>query len=379
MKAIFFSFKGKQLLKFSVSLPVCLLFLLLSSCQKNEFEQGLPVVEEMKPASNMILQNSSSVIYFGPETFTIVSKDPVIETRSLSNPDFEKIENFILKVQNGNGGNTRVNKIEISIDGVLIISHLNFKGGTLLIQKPITGLTSQSVLEVRLDGPRGRFVAISIEGTPKLSDVDGNFYKTVKICGRWWMAENLRTTRFNDGTPITEVTENAEWITDCIDMVSAYCWYNNDPANKNQYGAIYNWAAAMTGPLGGFNGDKQICPTGWHIPNSTTEWYPMILCLDPDAVLSFGSQSLIAGGMLKEAGTDHWMSPNTDATNSTGFNGLPGGMRYWDGSYMSLGTAGLWWTDNGLARFSMSYNYNIIGFSEGGNEYGFSVRCIKDE
>jgi uncharacterized protein (TIGR02145 family) len=92
-----------------------------------------------------------------------------------------------------------------------------------------------------------------------------------------------------------------------------------------------------------------------------------------------GVMSYIAGANLKEAGTDHWNSPNSDATNSTGFTGLPGGLRYWDGSFMSMGESGIWWTDNGLARFFLFSDNSSVSFSEGGNEYGYSVRCIKDK
>ena len=374
MKAIIFSFKRKQLLKFFAALPGCLLLLLMISCQKDEFERNLSPIDQVETVTGILLQNGSPVVYYGPEIFTIVSKEPLEVTRLLSNPDFESMENFVLKVQNGTEGKTKVTKMEISIDGVVLITYADFrKGNQNLVIKELPDLTETSVLEIKLNGSRGRFISVSIEGNLKqntVTDIDGNSYPVVEICGRWWMAENLRTTRLNDGTPVAEVSGDSDWITSYGNRTGAYCWYNNDPTNKNPYGAIYNWAAAMSG---------QLCPTGWHIPNSSSEWYQMLLCLDPDAVPSFGSQSLIAGGMLKQTGTDYWMSPNGGATNATGFTALPGGRRDRDGSFVLLSELGSWWTDNGLSFYSITYNNGSIHFTEGGDEFGFSVRCIKDE
>ena len=380
MKAIILSSK-RQLLKFSVALPVCLLILLMPSCQKDELERNLPAIDQVETAS-AILQNSSPVIYFGPETFTIVSKEPLVITRSLSNPDFGSLENFVLKVQNGTGGNTKVTKMEISIDGIILVTYADFRKRNLnIVMKELPDLTETSVLEIKLDGSRGRFISVSIEGTLKentIIDIDGNLYPVVEICGRWWMAENLRTTRFNDGTPIDNVTDNTDWIDHALDMVSGYCWYNNDPVNKDVYGALYNWVTALSGN-NDFNEGKHICPAGWHVPDSHYDLYEMLLCLDPDSHETIGVMSEIAGGMLKEAGTVHWLSPNTGATNSTGFNGLPGGKRDPEGSFSRLSEIGTWWSDKGLSFYSLTYNYASIHFSEGGDEHGFSIRCVKDE
>ena len=116
---------------------------------------------------------------------------------------------------------------------------------------------------------------------------------------------NLKTTKYNDGTSIPNVTNDTSWSNL---TTGAYCWYNNDVSYKNPYGALYNWYAVNTGKL---------APKGWHVP-SDAEWTTLITYL--------GGES-IAGGKLKEAGTTHWLSPNTEATNSTGFSALPGGRR----------------------------------------------------
>jgi uncharacterized protein (TIGR02145 family) len=238
-----------------------------------------------------------------------------------------------------------------------------------IVSKPLAGLSEGSVMKIKLEGSRGRFVNVSIVCSSKenmISDIDGNFYKTVKIGNQWWMAENLKTTKFNDGIAIPEVTDATEWLNMAENHISAYCWYDNNTSNKIPYGALYNWESA---------GDERICPEGWHLPDSH-EYYELCLFLDQNSIL--GVFSDIAGGMLKEAGTIHWQAPNTGATNESGFTALPGGIRNVMGSFSNFGTTASFWSDNGLSSCSMSYNSTYASFSEGGNEYGRSIRCVKD-
>jgi uncharacterized protein (TIGR02145 family) len=348
---------------------VLLSFLVIQSCQKDEQERE--ILNDLHSSKSLAFPNSGAIIYYGPETFTIVSKEMVNVTHSLANPDFGKYENFVLKVQNGSGGKTKVTKLRISIDGVVLVTYSDFRGNKNEITKKITSLTPSSKLEVSLEGSRGRFVKIQIECSLKqstITDIEGNKYKTVFICGKWWMAENLRATKFNDGTPIFEANSNSDWIDYYTDRKPAYCWYNNDPSNKAEYGALYNYAV----------GEGNVCPAGWHIP-SDYEYYGMSLCFDPDSRMSSGTISDISGAMLKEAGTTHWQSPNTGATNSSGFTALPGGRRNIDGTFVTLHTEGSWWSDKGLSFVGVVYNDTYLSFSEGGNEYGRSIRCVKDE
>lgn len=136
-------------------------------------------------------------------------------------------------------------------------------------------------------------------------DIDGNIYHTVIIGNQIWLAEDLKTTKYNDGTPIPLVTGNAGWINL---STPGYCLYDNDITNRETYGALYNWFALQTGKL---------CPTGWHVP-SDEEW---------TVLTDFLGGESIAGGKLKEAGTVHWDTPNLGATNESGFTSLPGGFR----------------------------------------------------
>jgi uncharacterized protein (TIGR02145 family) len=193
-------------------------------------------------------------------------------------------------------------------------------------------------------------------------DIEGNFYKTVQIGNQVWMAENLRTTKLNDGTAIPLVTDNTAWgnLT-----TPGYCWYENDKATYgNTYGALYNWYAVNTGKL---------CPTGWHVP-SDGEWTILRDYLGGESV---------AGGKMKEAGTTHWQSPNTGATNESGFSALPGGFRFADGSFYNVGGTGYWWSSTEFESYWAKHPYllsNYSGMFQSGyfKNIGLSVRCVRD-
>ena len=136
-----------------------------------------------------------------------------------------------------------------------------------------------------------------------VADNEGNSYQTIQIEAKTWMAENLRTNKLNDGTPVAYVTGNPEWA---ALTTPGYCWPDNDIGYKDVYGALYNWHAVNTGKL---------CPAGWHIPTDA-EW------TDLETVLGGAS---IAAGKMKAEGTTHWINPNSGATNESGFTALPGG------------------------------------------------------
>ncbi len=196
-----------------------------------------------------------------------------------------------------------------------------------------------------------------------VKDIYGNVYKTVTIGTQVWMAENLKTTKFNDGTAIPLVTDDKAW--EAL-TTPAYCWYKNDAtANKNTYGALYNLYAV--------NANK-LCPIGWHA-STDAEWTTLTTSLGGDSV---------AGGKLKEAGTVHWQSPNTGATNESGFTALPGGYRLsYGGSFGRIGSNGYWWSPVKDSSSIASYRYISNGSSNvSSTSYskrsGFSVRCLRD-
>ena len=200
------------------------------------------------------------------------------------------------------------------------------------------------------------------KNTEIITDIDGNIYHTVPIGTQVWMVENLKTTKYNDGTEIPLIMDTAEaWY-----KLNApgYCWYNDDESYKKTAGALYNFHALNTGKL---------CPKGWHVPTDK-EW---------TTLTEFLGGENVAGGKMKETGTGHWTSPNTGATNSSGFTALYAGFRGKTGFIpLSNGTA-LFWSStafdekDGWTRYLL-FNNEAIGRNNGGKYHGFSVRCLKD-
>ena len=198
--------------------------------------------------------------------------------------------------------------------------------------------------------------------------------------GQEWMAHNLRTTQYNDGTSIPLVTDPNQWAANANNSTSLpmMCWYNNDQATytANNFGALYNWYAVN--PL--TNGNKNVCPAGWHVPTDA-EWSTFINYLDPNA--GGGNNNNTAGGKMKSTGTQYWQSPNTDATNESGFSGLPGGYRSSGGTFYYIGEYGYWWSsteDSTNDAWTRHLGYGT-GYAYSSNYYkaiGFSVRCLRD-
>lgn len=195
-----------------------------------------------------------------------------------------------------------------------------------------------------------------------MTDQQGNVYKTVIINGREWMAENLKTTTFSNGESIPNVTGSSQWSSTAL---AAWCYYNNDSQNNCPYGKLYNWYA-VADPRG-------LCPTGWHVPTDA-EWTTLTNLLGES----------VAGGMLKSTGQQYWISPNTDATNVSGFSGLPGGYRsYSNGNFYSVGASGYWWSSTESSAVNA---WSRTLFNNFGNAFryftnkpdGFSVRCLRD-
>ncbi len=195
-----------------------------------------------------------------------------------------------------------------------------------------------------------------------ITDRDGNVYKTVTIGTQTWMAENLRTTTYNDGTAIPNVTDNDSWAS----STGAYCNHNIATGTDTiaTYGRLYNWYAVNTGKL---------APKGWHVP-TYAEWTTLVTYLGGDSV---------SGGKLKETGTTHWRSPNTGATNETGFTALPGGARNSNGTFTSLRNNGYWWSAtegnaaNAWSRY-IDFDYSFVGIDYNSKGVGSSVRCVRD-
>jgi len=222
------------------------------------------------------------------------------------------------------------------------------------------------------------FSLISVEGQnlqqDTISDIEGNVYKTVKIGRYEWMAENLRTTTYNEGTKIPNITEYSAWANLSN---GAYCWYNNDESNAEEFGALYNWYAVNTGKL---------CPDGWRIPTDE-DWKYLEGYVDThfevgDTVWdNLGSQGYDAGRRLKAK--EKWKLGG-NGTDDFGFSALPGGERSGrDGNFFILGGNGFWWsnTEDGQANAifrCIIYALPDISRNSHDKKFGFSVRCIRD-
>ena len=201
-----------------------------------------------------------------------------------------------------------------------------------------------------------------------LSDIDGNTYKTVKIGSQIWMAENLKTAKYNDGSYISNVTDNNLWG----NLSSgAWCYYNNSDSLGKIYGKMYNWYVVSA-----FSSEnKNVCPVGWHVP-SNSDW----------TILSdfLGGTTNNLTSKIKEYGVSHWNSPNVDATNTSLFTALPGGYYYNWGDYSGnkytfygLGAECGWWSNQENWIFNIGNAILENGGSANKNA-GRSIRCLKD-
>jgi uncharacterized protein (TIGR02145 family) len=197
---------------------------------------------------------------------------------------------------------------------------------------------------------------------------------SVTIGTQIWQSTNLDVTTYRDGTPIPQVTDPGQW--DNL-TTGAWCYFNNTTANGTIYGKLYNWyaiagihdAASLNNP----SLRKQLAPQGWHVP-SDAEWTTLTTFL--------GGVS-VAGGKMKSTGISLWLSPNTGATNESGFTGLPGGYRDSLGEFQGLGYAGLWWSSSEANWFSgwsrtLGHEVGIANRDMMEIDNGLSVRCLRD-
>ena len=213
-------------------------------------------------------------------------------------------------------------------------------------------------------------------GTVK--DIDGNVYHTVTIGTQVWMVENLKTTKYRDGSPIPNVTDDNAWGSLSNTITGAYCSYNNDAALGIKYGKLYNWYAV--------NDSRNIAPTGWHIP-SDAEWETLKIYL----AANLGTSGSVAKAL---AATTDWPSSNVSGAigndltknNPTGFTALPGGARGRFIGDFSIGRSGIWWSsseyDNNHALYRLiAFDWGGLDkdYYEGGKNNGFSIRCVRDQ
>lgn len=233
----------------------------------------------------------------------------------------------------------------------------------------ITGLTENTTYYVRAYATNSVGTSYGDERiftTFVVLDIDGNGYHSIKIGTQEWTKENLKTTKYSDGSEITNVLKASDWVSLSI---GAYCDYDNDSNNVGTYGRLYNWYSVVD--------PRKVCPAGWHTP-SLHEW---------DILINNLGGENIAGGKMKSTGTLQdgdglWNSPNTGATNESGFTALPGGTRFDFGDFIDLNSFGHWWSlDGGFGRAWSPRLRDIHTAVEKFNNFstiGHSVRCVKD-
>ena len=230
-----------------------------------------------------------------------------------------------------------------------------------------------------INSTQGKETKAEIEKvTETVKDVDGNVYTTVQIGNQIWTVENWRSTKYNDGSAIPNVTDGAQWknLT-----TGAYCYYDNSAANKTKYGALYNWYAVNTG---------KIAPKGWRVPTDA-DWTKLEKYLIANGYNWEGSRrkNKIAKSLASrtdweidtDAGTP---GNNLESNNKSGFSALPGGYRWgdsWGGRWGEEGS-GYWWsaTESGGGAWNRSlyYGYEYLYRNGYGKSCGFSLRLVRD-
>lgn len=228
----------------------------------------------------------------------------------------------------------------------------------------VFGMAAGSAFVTARAGGVSDSVQIVVYDVPSTAvDRDGNSYVTVQIGPLLWFASNLKTTRYRDGTPISSPLTGEQWG---ADRLGARTIYNQDIANFNAFGGLYNWHAVNTGRL---------CPVGWRVP-TMDDWAAVASTLGGPAV---------AGGKMKSV-SDLWWAPNTGATNESGFNGLPGSMVNENldvqGGFGYLGWGGWWWSSSrvagGASYVGLIFAEERLSTGTGLLNWGFSVRCVFD-
>jgi uncharacterized protein (TIGR02145 family) len=326
---------------FSVTIVAFLLCLMINSCSKkgDPIVYKDPVLSWTNPAD---ITEGTELSYYWQLNARADAEGTFIYT-----PPVE--------AQLGIGNNQEL-KVDFYPDGYYKRASKTVNINVLPSGKPTNGLTTAV------------FNTTKTYGT--MTDQDGNVYKTITIGTQTWMVENLRTTKYRDGTEMRNICYGLWYLGEN----NGYCSYNNttDPVFIATYGRLYNWYTVTS--------SHNIAPAGWHVPTDA-EWTTLITYLGGESV---------AGGKMKETGTTHWITPNTSATNESGFTGLPAGKRSSGGSspqpfFNFIGACGYFWSSTEPGPNYAVGNYcrlcsdvaTLYRYNNSKSE-GYAVRLVKD-
>lgn len=212
----------------------------------------------------------------------------------------------------------------------------------------------------------------------QVTDIDGNSYRTVAIGGRRWMAENLRVSRYRNGDPIPTGLSDMDWSQTYSSYLGAYALLNDADSNDVVLGKLYNGFAV--------NDPRGLCPAGWHIPTDD-DWTALELHLgmplsELDSVDTYRGVEANTSGQLRD--TTRWTTPDTAATNSSGFTAIPGGFRFSSGPYIGENTANFWTSSVVTGGVFLNFRRSLVTASNGvlragqTRTYGLSCRCVED-
>lgn len=314
--------------------------------------------------------NSAGTSYGDQVEFTTLKSEPIVETQSIKIISQSTVEVNCLITNDGGSEVTKRGVCWSLNDNPTIADNKTTNGtgvGAFTVQ--FSNLQANSTYFVRAYAENiigisyGSILTIKTYGEA-ITDIDGNTYPTVKIGNQIWMAENLKTTKYRNGDLIgTTVPASLDIRSE---STPKYQWaFNGNESNVVIYGRLYSGYAAAD--------NRSLCPVGWHIP-SVSEWSTLI---------SYLGGIYTAGIHMKEAGTNHWASPNTGSTNSSGFTALPSGVRLATGQFWDLGSYCCWWASTIVQSgyptgYHLTSTETVISYSiaDWGNSY--SVRCIKD-
>ncbi len=326
----------------------------------------------LSPSTNYFARayaiNSAGTSYGGQQPFTTPAAPYITVTSPVATDHWMELENRIITWSSNVTGTVTLSLYKASSLTLIIVTGTTNDGShtwTLpdnLVYGSDYKIRVTSVVNSSVYGESPLFkISESTGSTGTVGDSDGNTYNTVKIGKLWWTKQNLKTTRYNDYSFIGSQLNPGIWITLTY---AAYCYYESNTTNLNTYGALYNWYAVSSGKL---------CPAGWHVP-SMAEWEELFV---------FAGGETVAGGKLKEAGTIHWLTPNTSADNAYGFTALPGGFLIDSKGYGNLQQTGFFWTSTMYSSTHSSYlkmEYNLAGIvKNNAPKYGgMSVRCVRD-